>query len=80
MSECIFHLTPTPQRAQGCAHKPQRILPPFLGPHSQWRAPTEALHGGIQSLGILAGIKVWEIMNGAAVLGTLWREKQRVSC
>lgn len=31
----------------------------------------KALHGGVQGLGILAGVKVWEIVNGATVLSTL---------
>lgn len=47
----------------------------FLQPTPSGWAPTEALHGSVQSLGILAGIKVWEVSNGTAVLGTLWTEK-----
>lgn len=44
-------------------------------PHAGDRVPTKALHGGVQGLGILPGVKVWEIVNGATVLGTLGREK-----
>lgn len=54
---------------------PHVRTPQSLSESCLFPALTQALHGGVQSLGILAGIKVREVSNGTAVLGTLWTEK-----